>query len=195
LTLDECTLRPYNSEALNFCSPFNCGHKDLNDFFINDSINFSNQLFGKTYCFTLNDKPEVIVAAFTVSNDSIKTNFIPTARRNKLVRRIPNAKRMRSYPAVLIGRLGVNNEYSRGGLGSEVMDFIKAWFIDEKNKTGCRYIVVDAYNEDIPLNYYTKNGFLNLFDDENEEKEFLKIASEDKLKTRLMSFDLILLKG
>jgi len=102
---------------------------------------------------------------------------------------------MRSYPAVLIGRFGVSKEIARGGIGSEAIDFIKAWFINPKNKTGCRYIVVDAYNEDIPINFYKRNGFKFLFSTEEQEREYLKLPNGEKLKTRLMIFDLIVLKS
>ena len=34
-----------------------------------------------------------------------------------------------------------------------------AWFIDSGNKTGCRFVVVDAYNEERPIRYYQKCGF------------------------------------
>lgn len=30
-------------------------------------------------------------------------------------------------------------------LGSDVLDFIKLWFIEPLNKTGCRFVIVDAY--------------------------------------------------
>jgi hypothetical protein len=126
----------------------------LNDFFKSDCIDYSEQLLGKTYCFTLDEKPTIIVCLFTVSNDSIKTNLLPKKKKNKLNRKIPYRKRRGSYPAVLIGRLGVNKNFKRKGIGCQLMNFIKAWFIDENNKTGCRYIVVDAYNEGIPINFY-----------------------------------------
>lgn len=74
------------------------------------------------------------------------------------------------------------------------MDFIKAWFIDPHNKTGCRFIVVDAYNEEIPLKYYTKNGFQYMFSTEKQESECTKKDVNTKLNTRLMYFDLIVLK-
>ena len=41
------------------------------------------------------------------------------------------------------------------------MSFIKDWFRHEDNKTGCRFIVVDAYNEEKVLRYYEKNGFVS----------------------------------
>ena len=106
---------------------------------------------------------------------------------------------MRSYPAVLIGRLGVHKDYrSITGedqrTGKQLMDFIKAWFIDSKNKTGCRFIVVDSYNESNPLKYYSDNGFLFLFSSEEQEKEYSELPLTAKLRTRLMYFDLIILK-
>ena len=80
---------------------------DLNDFFKNDVIHYTNQLLGKSYCFTLDENPSIIVCAFTVSNDSIKTTTLPNSRKKKVTKEIPREKQMKSYPAVLIGRLGV----------------------------------------------------------------------------------------
>src|SRR5690606_23646199 len=145
-------------------NPFSCDHTDLDDFFTNDCEKYTNQLLGKSYCFCLNDDPKTIVAAFTVSNDSIKTNFFPKSNRNRLSKKIHHSKRMKSYPAVLIGRLGVNKDYSSSGLGSQIMNFIKAWFVDIANKTGCRFIVVDAYNNERTLKYYINNDFKFMFE-------------------------------
>lgn len=193
--LDEhCTFRPLTRELLSSCKAFNCGHPDLNDFFTNDCINYSYELLGKTYCFTFDEQPDVIVCAFTISNDSIKTNLLPKPRKNKINRPIPNQKRLNSYPAVLIGRLGVNKYFKRKGIGNELMDFIKSWFIDETNKTGCRFLVVDSYNEDSPLKYYLGNGFQYLFETEDDEKKYTGVLTSESLRTRLMQFDLIILR-
>jgi len=107
----------------------------------------------------LDTDPSVIVCAFTVSNDSVKVNFLPNSRKKKLVKSIPQIKQFRSWPAVLIGRLGVNQAFKNIGIGRELMDFIKSWFINHNNKTGCRFLVVDAYNEPQPIQYYKKNNF------------------------------------
>ena len=194
MTLDDCTLNLYDDKALSNCHPFDCGHTDLNDFFSNDSTNYMDQLLGKTYCFALNSDPKKVIVAFTVANDSIKTTYLPQARKQSVQKLIPHAKVMRSYPAVLIGRFGVSKEVLRSGIGSEAIDFIKAWFINPKNKTGCRYVVVDAYNEERPLRFYEKNHFKFLFTTEAQEREFLKLPVDMPLKTRLMYFDLIVLK-
>ena len=71
------------------------------------------------------------------------------------------------------------------------MDFIKYWFVDPNNKTGCRFIVVDSYNENAPLSYYTRNEFEFLFSTESQESEHLGMSTDERLETRLMYFDLM----
>tara|TARA_R110000868_G_scaffold200944_2_gene448513 strand:+ start:3042 stop:3521 length:480 start_codon:yes stop_codon:yes gene_type:complete len=153
----------------------------------------------KHTAFTLDENPEIIVCAFTISNDSIKTFLLPNARKKKVIKDIPREKTMKSYPAVLIGRLGVNKKYrfiegETERTGKQLMDFIKSWFIDGANKTGCRFIVVDSYNDVSPLRYYTENQFIPLFSSDEQEKEYTGIPIEAILATRLMYFDLIILK-
>ena len=97
---------------------------------------------------------------------------------------------MKSYPAVLIGRLGVNINFRKikgeeKTIGDQLMDFIKSWFIDKANKTGCRFIVVDSYNNPATLKYYKRNGFTELFSTENQEREYTNLPLETELKTRL----------
>jgi hypothetical protein len=197
--LDKCTLRLYNESLISYCEPFDCDNVDLNEFFQKEAINYQSELLGKTYCFTLDENPKKIVCAFTISNDSIKTTFLPNSRKQKVIKEIPREKHMKSYPAVLIGRLGINADYRKiqgesERTGKQLMDFIKSWFIDGANKTGCRFIVVDSYNKSKPIKYYSDNGFQMLFSTELQEKEFTNMGSEKTLQTRLMYFDLIVLK-
>lgn len=97
-----------------------------------------------------------------------------------------------NYPAVLIGRLGISSEYRGKGLniGSQILDFLKGWFRSFDNKTGCRFIAVDAYNNKKTLHFYEKNGFKPLYKNEQEERSFLELAPEEPLETRFMFFDL-----
>ena len=148
----------------------------------------------------MDENPEIIICAFTISNDSIKTFNLPNARKKKVNKDIPRQKQMKSYPAVLIGRLGVHKNYrlvndETDRTGKQLMNFIKSWFIDGANKTGCRFIVVDSYNEIKPLKYYSNNEFIPLFSNEEQEKEYTGIGSDAKLETRLLYFDLIMLKS
>ena len=70
------------------------------------------------------------------------------------------------------------------------MAFIKDWFRHEDNKTGCRFIVVDAYNEEKILRYYERNGFVPLYKTDVIEKQYYDIPQDEPLKNRLMKFDL-----
>lgn len=189
--LDKCTFSSLDEKVIRGCLPFLCGNTDLDEFFRHDAPAYSKQMLGKSYCFRLDDDPSVIVCAFTLSNDSIRVDILPNSREKKVQKNIPHSKQMRRYPGVLIGRLGINVDFAHRGIGSELMDFIKSWFIDTGNKTGCRFLIVDAYNEEIPLGYYQKNNFTFLFSSESQEAENTGFDKNTKLRTRLMYFDLI----
>ena len=68
------------------------------------------------------------------------------------------------------------------------------WMLDPANKTACRHLTVDVYNNDPMLKFYEANGFKTIFSSETQEKEYMGLPSDKDLKTRLMYFDLILLK-
>ena len=188
---DKCTFSVLDENTIDECDSFLCGNSDLDDFFQHDAPLYSQQLLGKSYCFRLDNNMHTIVCAFTVSNDSIRVDMLPNSREKKVQKEIPRSKQMRRYPAVLIGRLGINIDYKHQGLGTDLMTFIKSWFIDAGNKTGCRFLIVDAYNEKVPMNYYEKSGFRYLFSTEAQEAEYTGFPPNTHLKTRLMFFDLI----
>ncbi len=131
---NKCTFSRLSKEVIDSAFPFDCGHDDLNDFFRNDPLNYEKEFLGMSYCFLLNENPKEIVCIFTVSNDSIKVNFLPNARKKKVTKQIPREKHFRNYPAVLVGRLGVNLKYRGKGIGRELMDFIKSWFSTQITK-------------------------------------------------------------
>ena len=60
-------------------------------------------------------------------------------------------------------------------IGSFLLDFIKSYFVVD-NKTGCRFLTVDAYADAVP--FYLKNGFVPLNEDDKDDD------------TRLLYFDL-----
>ena len=84
-------------------------------------------------------------------------------------------------PAVKLGRFAIAEAHQGKGIGTEILDYIKMLFTRD-NKTGCRFIIVDAANNERTLNFYKKNGF-----------EFLPPSPEKKNKERtcLMYFDLL----
>ena len=186
-----CFLSELDSEILTQCQPFSCGDKDLDDFFHNDADNYNRQLLGKSYCYRLIENPSVIVCAFTLANASMDVRLLPNSRKKKVTALIPHVKSFDSYPAYLVCRLGVNVDFRGKGIGSELMKLIKVWVVQPDTKGGCRYIVVDAYNNEATRRYYAANDFTDVFSTEQQEKGYLGMPPEKELKTRLMYFDLI----
>src|SRR5690606_8090431 len=155
---------------------FTCGDNDLDEFYSRDSILSANQLLSVSYGVL--DETESLVAYFSVSNDAISRDHMPNSRFHRLFNTIPLEKRYSTLPAVKIGRLGVSERAQCNKLGTNILDFLKVWFT-HKNKTGCRFIVVDAYNNPRTINFYEKNGFKFLVDGNKNDS------------TRIMYFDLI----
>lgn len=188
----DAVMRPYTAEVAAYCAPFSCEDSDLDEFFSKDAFLYERELLGKTYAWINTADPSKILGMVTLANDSVKAQFMAGSARNRLQRSVTNAKRGMNYPAVLIGRLGVSSEYRGKGLyiGSQILDFLKGWFRSFDNKTGCRFIVVDAYNNKNTLHFYEKNGFKPLYKTEEEERAFLELSPEEPLDTRFMFFDL-----
>jgi GNAT superfamily N-acetyltransferase len=157
---------------------FDCRDIDLNEFFAIDSIVAGRELLSVTYVVEVGD---VVVAFFSVSNDAVKKEFLEKPTFRRLSRKIPQPKRYSTLPAVKIGRLATAIDFQGSGVGSEVLDFLKNWFTSG-NKTGCRFIIVDAYNNPRAVNFYKKNGFSFLLNTDGAQK------------TRLMIFDLMTVK-
>ena len=67
-----------------------------------------------------------------------------------------NEKRLKSYPAVKVCRLGVSDSAKGLSLGSRILDLIKSMYLSN-NRAGCRFVTVDAYKNAVP--FYEKNRF------------------------------------
>ena len=187
IRLSDCKLTRLLPETI--IKPFDCGDPDLNEFLVEDSKNFLSQLLAVTYLYEYGDET---ICFFCVSNDKISHD--EKIQNSKEIQPdekafsnkewedfrsvFPEGKKLRGYPAVKIGRLGVCKKFRRTGIGTDLLDTIKMSFLTN-NKTGCRFISVDAYNNAETIPFYEKNGF-----------EFLA-KTDAQLKTRLMYFDLM----
>ena len=194
--LSRCTFSRLTPELQASCRPFKCGDEDLDDFFGADYLLYGKKLLGKTYVFREKERPENIVAAFTISNDSIRIKQLAPEDKARIEYVAENGeKNLRRYPGVLVGRLGTNESFANKGYGTAMMDFIKAWFRSDENKTGCRFIIVDAINKPGVVHYYQKNKSRFLYGTEANEAKAMglnpKRLGNDPLHTRLMYFDLI----
>lgn len=153
--------------------PFDCGNDDINEFLIDDSLDYQEGLLAVTYLVMDGDK---ILSYFCLLND--KLAYLPGEDKkawNKLNRKISNHKRLKSYPAVKIGRLGTQKTLAGKGIGREIIDYIKYAFV-QSNKTGCRFLTVDAHKD--AIGFYLKCGFTFFTETDRDDD------------TRLMYFDL-----
>lgn len=158
---------------------FDCGDRDLNDFILNEAPLYKETLLAVTYVLAEKKNPSKVVGFCSLANDKISLNDFENRtefNRFRKTQRFPQPKRMKSYPAVKICRLGIDNSLKGQSAGSFFLNFIKAYFVND-NKSGCRFLTVDAYLNAIP--FYKKKGF-----------RFLNTDDEDAEHTRLMYFDL-----
>ncbi len=172
--MDLSKLRQFQLTPTTDIKPFQCGDADLNEFLFEDAKHFQKELMAITYLLEYMEKNQT-VAYFSLLADKIIFNPDEKGVWNKLNRNIPNSKRRRSYPAVKIGRLAVNEFYSGEGIGTFILDNIKYAFANVK-RLGCRFITVDALST--AVTFYEKNGF-RFFTEQDKYDE-----------TRLMFFDL-----
>jgi len=157
-------------------SNFDCGDSDLNDFFQKDALAHHKELFATTYILKLQEMDEQSslppIAAISFNNDLIKLSNID---KDKF---LPEAKAKYKYsPAVKIARLGVFKSYQNKNLGTYILNLTKQLFVTD-NRTGCRFLTVDAYNKPNVIRFYRKNDFSFLHD------------KDQKRQTRIMYFDL-----
>jgi hypothetical protein len=161
---------------------FDCGDRDLNDFILNRAPAFQKHLISVSYAYA-NPNTGQILAYCSLANDKVAiTDFKDKTEFNRFRKKngFPNEKRLKSYPAVKLCRLGVDVSAKGNQIGSGMLDYIKSMFVVE-NKTGCRFLTVDAYLDAVP--FYEKNGFRRM----NVE--------DDDPHTRLMYYDLMDLAG
>ncbi len=160
--------------------PFDCEDADLNGFLLETDHTIANarhhavELLAVTYLIEDLKAGQTIVY-FSLLNDKIEREITDEKEWKRLSRGIPYFKRRSSHPAVKVGRLAVSKAYQHQGWGKTILDTLKQWFT-ENNKTGCRYITVDALRS--AQEFYEKNDFKVL------------VTPEDGDETVLMYYDL-----
>lgn len=158
---------------------FDCGDKDLNDFILNKSAAFQKYKIAVNYaCVDVEDASKVYAYCSLAYDKVAMSDFKDKTEFNRFRRErgFPNAKRLKSYPAVKLCRLGVDLSCRKKQIGTTIIDYVKSMFALD-NKAGCRFLTVDAYLDAVP--FYVKNEF-----------QFMN-AEDDDPHTRLMYYDLM----
>jgi len=133
--------------------PFDCGENDLNEFLLNDAKSYASQLLAVTYVI---ENDTNTVAFFSLSNDRISISETDKATWRRIRNAFPHRKHRGDYPAVKIGRLGVDISAQHQHMGTNILNFVKQMFLNN-NRTGCCFVTVDALRSAVP--FYENNGF------------------------------------
>lgn len=161
----------------NVLNVFDCGDPDLNEYFQQEAPLNVAELISQPYYLHESSSKETVVALIDLCNDAVRKESSKRQPGYRDVVELNEAKQFPFLPAVKLTRIGVAKEFQRHNLGSHLLNMIKQLFLTE-NRTGCRFLTVDAYNKPEVINFYEKNDF-KLFYDKDRSKE-----------TRSMFFDL-----
>lgn len=128
------------------------GDKDIDEFLTEDAKRHFIEHMAVTYSLT-DTESNIIYAFATLQNDAVR--FVHGYA----------GFPYRSFPAVKIGRLGVNKYYQHNGAGSLLIYMIVNMMLIN-NRTGCRFITLDSYNKPNVIAFYESNGFIKLLPDD-----------------------------
>lgn len=96
-------------------------------------------------------KDGIFVGYFAVSMNVIELGKLSTDEKIK-------GTTPRRYPALLIGRMGVDKKYRKNGIGAFICDFCRGLGIQLSNQVGCRYLTLQTTKDKIY--FYEKCGFV-----------------------------------
>ena len=153
---------------------FKCAEGDLNEFLLDESKDYQTEYLAVTYLL-VNSENGDIIAYYSLLNDVVRLNETEKSVRNRINRKIPFSKQRNHYPAVKVGRLAVSESYAGNGIGRLILDSVKYVFT-HGNRTGCRFVTVDALTS--ATGFYGRNKF-RFFTEKDKDDD-----------TRLMYFDL-----
>ena len=154
-----------NISDFSVCKTFDCGDDDLNEYFHMDVMWHREELLTQTYCLFKSTSPDLILALLDFCNDVIKVKY-PFDNIDPRIH-------YPSLPAVKLTRFGVLKQLQGTNIGTHALNLVKQLFTTD-NRTGCRFITVDAYNNPRVINFYEKNGFSLLTEtDKNKDTRSL----------------------
>ena len=127
---------------------FDCDDMDINEFLIKDAWCWQEKKIATTTIFIYDEE---VIGFFTASCDAIKLKEDEKADHDL-------SKSIKEFPAIKIGRLGVDKRYQSKGLGTLILKFAIGYILECSEKIAVRFITVDAYPE--KEEWYKKCGFI-----------------------------------
>ena len=126
---------------------FNSISAELNEFLINDALEDQENMISKTY---LSIWKENLVGFVTLLTDTIGVQLIHESEG-------VDGYQYTKYPAIKIGRIAVDKNNERMGVGRFLLLAAIGKSISISKEIGCRYITVDSKRNSI--GFYKKHNF------------------------------------
>ena len=128
-------------------SNFSCGHADLDEFLIDDSMEYQQERLSVTRLAYIYSE---IAGFFTLVTDCIDAKQVASEDGRR-------GYPYRKYPAIKIARLATSKAHQRNGIGSLMLREVLALTIMISEYVGCRIITVDAKPGSV--GFYERFGF------------------------------------
>jgi len=133
---------------------FSCG-KDILDKYLQANQDIKRKI---SICFVLSDEDNNVKGYYTLSNDSIPQEQLPENIKKKMPKSYVN------LPTTLLGRLAVDVNYRRQGIGELLLlDALKRSFDISSESIGSMAVVVDPLDDEA-ISFYGRYGFILLPD-------------------------------
>lgn len=129
-------------------SSFCCSDNDtmgLNEFIHNEAFLYQKHKLGKTYLFFYSDR----LVGFTTLCMSV-LRIEPTF--------LPFRVSFKEFPALLIGRLAVDNQFRKKNVGRNILLWVVAFALEQSERVGCRFVSVLTKGEGV--SFYEKCGLI-----------------------------------
>ena len=133
---------------------FDCGDDEVTRFLREKAMQDHERDLSRTMVLIDTDKsPAQIIGYHTLVMMQIKQEEIPHNR----------PRITRGIPVILLGQLGVDNEYQGQGLGEILLMDVQARIDEISRKVGIRALMLDARNERL-AEWYGKHDFIRFPD-------------------------------
>ncbi len=138
---------------LDIIKAFDTGVKELKDFLTEDAYNNQEMSISTTYLWFYNPENK-LVAYVTVLNDAIRVHGTQLGKAF-----VDKGVEYKTLPAIKIGRMCVDRNCIGRGIGTYMIQFVMKILMEINEKSGCRFIVLDAKTQTNAVHFYKKLGF------------------------------------
>jgi len=162
MPLDLANLEVVRLKETDEVGAFSSADTDLNNFLKVLALSYQAEDMGVTFLARLDTE---LVGYFTVSTANIRVRQVESRDQ------IESLENMEYYPALLIGRLAVEERLAGQGIGSRLLQMIYGLAVELQKRIGVRFLLMNATPKS--QLWWTNRGFTPLRDQGNRRLPFL----------------------